>query len=133
MKTENLKVNQLSANAYQKYLSYLTAMDNKDVDTYGTFLAEDVEIWFNNSPFGSGKEVILEGLANYWQSFSSIEHDLTNIFGNGQSYVLEALNHYIRHDGKKTTVKAVAFTDLDEVGKVKSVRLYMDMTPVFAK
>ncbi|RKN79693.1 nuclear transport factor 2 family protein [Ulvibacterium marinum] len=132
MKTKNLRVKQLSASSYGKYLAYLEAMDKKDVDTYGTFLANDVEVWFNNDLFGKGKETILKGLGDYWQSFASIEHDLTNIYGTDKSYVLEALNHYKRHDGKDATVKAVAFTDLNGVGKVRSVRLYMDMSPVFS-
>lgn len=131
MKTQNLRTNQLSADSYQKYLAYLEAMDNKDVETYGTFLSEDVEMWFNNTPFGKGKEIILKGLGEYWQSFASIEHDLTNIYGTDSNYVLEALNHYTTHDGRKEKVKAVAFTDLDKKGKVISVRLYMDMSPVF--
>lgn len=132
MKTENLRINQLSASAYEKYLAYLKAMDNKDVETYGTFLADDVEMTFNNNPFGQGKEVILEGLGKYWQSFATIEHDLMNVYGSDNNYVLEAINHYKRHDGKSVTVKAVAFTDLNEKGKVQSVRLYMDTFPVFA-
>ncbi len=133
MKTNNLKTNQLSATAYETYSAYLQAMDNKDVETYGTFLAEDVEMSFNNDSFGKGKEPILKGLAKYWQSFVSIEHDLLNIYGTEENYVLEALNHYKRHDGKDATVRAVAFTDLDKDGKVMSVRLYMDMNPVFGK
>ncbi len=132
MKTKNLRANQLSASSYEKYMDYLEAMDKKDVDTYGAFLADDVEIWFNNDLFGKGKETILKGFGEYWQSFASIEHDLTNIYGTDKSYVLEALNHYKRHDGKDATVKAVAFTDLNDVGKVQSVRLYMDMAPVFS-
>ncbi|NAS12206.1 nuclear transport factor 2 family protein [Poritiphilus flavus] len=131
MKTKDLRLNQLSENAYDKYLAYLKAMDNKDVDTYGKFLAEDVEVWFNNNLFGKGKQEILKGLGEYWQSFAAIEHDLTNIYGTDKNYVLEALNHYQRHDGKEVTVKAVAFTDLNESGEVNSVRLYMDMSPVF--
>ena len=131
MKTQNLKTNQLSSHAYSSYLSYLEAMDNKDVKTYGKFLADDVEMWFNNQLFGQGKTAILKGLEEYWQSFVSIEHDLTNIYGTDRNYVLEALNHYKRNDGKNATVKAVAFTDLNTEGKVRSVRLYMDMSPVF--
>ncbi|MGB5819397.1 MAG: nuclear transport factor 2 family protein [Saonia sp.] len=131
MKTKHLRVNQLSAHTYQKYLSYLEAMDNKDIETYGTFLAENVEMWLNNHPFGKGKDVILKGLEEYWQSFATIEHDLTNIYGTDKNFVLEAQNHYKRHDGELATIKAVAFTDMDDMGKVRSVRLYMDMAPVF--
>lgn len=45
---------------------------------------------------------------------------------------VKVLNHYVRHDGKKAIVRAVAFTDKNEEGKVDSVRLYMDTSPVFA-
>lgn len=131
MKTQNLRMNQLSAAAYNKYLEYLTAIDNKDVNTYGTFLADNITVQFNNDPPISGKDMVLQGLGQYWQSFRSIEHDLVNIYGTDQSYVLEALNHYVRHDGKNATVHAVAFTDLDHRGMVTRVRIYQDVSPVF--
>ena len=86
MITKNLKVNQLSAEAYEKYLGYLTAMDNKDVEAYGEYLADDVEMFFNNDSFGKGKEVILEGLRKYWPSFGTVEHDLTNIYGEDNHF-----------------------------------------------
>ncbi len=131
MKTENLRINQLSAPAFENYLAYLKTMDDKDVEAYGKFLADEITMTFNNAPFGQGKDMILNGLEKYWQSFSTIEHDLINIYGSDRNYVLEALNHYTRHDGQIVTVNAVAFTDLNEDGKVRSVRLYMDMTPLF--
>ena len=132
MITKNLRVNQLSPNAYQQYLAYLNTMDAKDINAYGEFLADNVAVQFNNDEPMTGKNLVLQGLAKYWQSFGTIEHDLTNIYGNDAHYVLEALNHYIRHDGKTATVKAVAFTDKDEEGLVTSVRIYQDVSPVFA-
>ncbi|RIV17848.1 nuclear transport factor 2 family protein [Fibrisoma montanum] len=133
MITSNLRINQLSATAYNQYLAYLQAMDNRDVEGYGRFLADDVTVQFNNdAPMQGGKEAVLQGLGAYWQSFASIEHDLTNIYGTDSNYVLEALNHYVRHDGKAVTVHAVAFTDLNEAGEVKSVRIYQDVSPVLA-
>ncbi len=133
MKTTQLRINQLSPEAYARYLTYLQTIDNKDVENYGTYLAANVEMYFNNDPFGQGKETILGGLRQYWESFKTVEHDLLNIYGSNQHYVLEALNQYERHDGRKVTVKAVAFTDLNADGLVESVRLYMDTSPVFAQ
>ena len=132
MITSNLRINQLSPGQYAIYLNYLQAMDHRDVSAYGTFLADGVVIQFNNEPPMQGRETGLEGLGSYWQSFKSIEHDLTNIYGTDQNYVLEALNHYVRHDDKKVTVRAVAFTDLNADGLVESVRIYHDVSPVFA-
>ena len=80
----------------------------------------------------NGKDTVLQGLGYYWQSFERVEHDLTNIYGTDRTYVLEALNHYVRKDGMKVTIKAVAFTDLDENGFIKSVRIYQDVSPVFS-
>lgn len=132
MKTQNLKINQLSAAAYERYLSYLDAIDSKDIDKYAKFLASDVSVQFNNNAPVCGKEEVLSNLRLYWQSFGAIEHDLINIYGSDSNYVLEALNHYVRHDGKKVTIHAVAFTDLDDDGRVRSVRIFQDVSPVFA-
>lgn len=132
MITQHLRFNQLSPAAYQRYLAYLQTMDRRDSQAYGEWLADNVTVQFNNEPPIRGKAAAVAGLGAYWQSFASIEHDLTNIYGTDRYYVLEALNHYVRHDGQKVTVRAVAFTDLNAEGLVESVRIYHDVSPVFA-
>ncbi len=107
-------------------------MDRKDLDAYGAFLAEGCALQMNNQPPTAGKEAVLRGLASYWQSFGSIEHDLDNIYGDDRRFALEALNHYRRLDGRAVTLRAGAFTDRDEAGLVTSVRLYTDTGPLFA-
>lgn len=54
-------------------------------------------------------------------------HELLNIYGTDSSFVLEALNHFVLNNGKKTTVRAVAFTDRNSKGLVNSIRLYADL------
>ena len=120
------------AAAYDWYLDYLDALDAKDVDRYGGFLADTVVLQQNNQDPVSGKDTVLEGLAAYWQSFGALEHDLLNIYGSDDAFVLEALNHYTRADGAPVTLRAVAFTDRDDDGKVTSVRFYTDTGPLFA-
>ncbi len=132
MKTNSLRINQLSESAYKRYLQYLYALDSLDIETYAKFLADDCEIQSNNEPPMKGKEAVRQGLGAYWQSFKELEHDLLNIYGTDQNYVLEAINNYTRLDGQKVSIRAVAFTDINEDGLVKSVRFYTDTTPVFA-
>lgn len=132
MKTDNLRVNELGPAAYERYLDYLAAMDAKDLDRYGTFLADDVVLQMNNADPTVGKDAVLAGLGAYWPSFDTIEHELLNIYGDDRRYVLEALNHYTTHDGRRVTLRAVAFTDTDADGRVQSVRLYTDTAPLFA-
>jgi ketosteroid isomerase-like protein len=130
---DNLNINQLSAPATAWYIDeYLAAMDALDVERYGQFLADDAALSFNNAPPIVGKAAIMTMLTGYWSSFAGIEHDLLNIYGTDRNFVLEALNHYVRHDGKPVSVRAVAFTDRNADGLVAAVRVYADASPVFA-
>lgn len=131
MNTANLKINQISLQAYEWYLGYLEAIDSKDLQKYGTYLAEDCVMYQNNVQV-ENKDAILEGLSQYWQTFASLTHDLLNIYGTDSSFVLEALNHYQRNDGGAVTVRAVAITERNGLGLVTSFRFYTDTTPVFA-
>jgi ketosteroid isomerase-like protein len=132
MRTDRLRTNQLSPEAYRWYIDYLGAMDRKDLDAYGAFLADDCALRMNNQPPTAGKHAVLRGLDAYWRSFGTIEHDLDNIYGDDRRFALEALNHYTRLDGAAVTLRAVAFTDRDDAGLVTSVRLYTDTGPLFA-
>lgn len=128
----NLRTNQLSAEATDWYLDhYLAAMDALDVERYATFLADNVSLKFNNAPAIEGKAAVVGMLSGYWRSFAAIEHETLNIYGTDRQFMLEALNHYVRHDGKKVTTQAVALTDRDEDGLVNSVRVFADASPVF--
>lgn len=133
MKTDAIQINQLSPNGYEWYLGYLTALDAKDIDCYGQYLADDCTLTTNNADPVVGKDAVLNGLAYYWQSFGELEHELLNIYGTDSAFVLEALNHYKRLDGSEVTLRAVALTDRDPQGLVTSVRLYTDTSPLFAE
>lgn len=133
MKTENLRINQLSPETYEWYMKYLETLDTLDIEAYGKFLAQDCSAQSNNAPPMEGKEVVIQGLAAYWTTFASLEHDLLNIYGSDSSFVLEALNHYKRNDGQEVTIRAVAFTDRNTEGLVTSVRFYTDTTSLFTK
>ena len=133
MDTDRLRINQLSPKTYEWYLTYLQAIDTKDVETYGTFLADNCAMQFNINPRIEGKVAILQNLTEYWKTFSRVTHDLLNIYGNDSSFVLEALNHYELNDEMASivTIPAVAITDRNDFGLITSVRLYSDTTPIF--
>lgn len=128
----NLRTNQLSPEASDWYLNhYLAAMDALETERYAEFLADDVSLKFNNSPAIHGKSAVVGMLSGYWKSFAGIEHEALNIYGTDSQFMLEALNHYVRHDGRKVTTHAVALTDRNEAGLVTSVRVFADASPVF--
>jgi hypothetical protein len=63
----------------------------------------------------------------------SLLHEPLNIYGNDRHFVLEALNHYDDTDGTRFTVRATAWTDRGDDGLVTSVRLYQDLSPLYAR
>lgn len=133
MKIDSLRINDLPADAFEWYLRYLTALDAKDIDAYGAFLSSDVVLVMNNAPPVSGREQVTTGLGQYWQSFGALEHEPLIILGSPSAFVLEALNHYTTLDGRRVTLRAVAFTERDGNGLVTSVRLYTDTSPLFVR
>lgn len=125
--------NDLSAEGRAWYARYLDALDAKDLDAYGGFLADDCEMFTNNEGPIRGKAAILAMLGPYWRSFGSLKHENLMILGDDRSFMLEALNHYRTLDGRAVTLRAVAITERDDRGLASSVRLYTDTGPLFSE
>jgi hypothetical protein len=131
MRTDQLRINQLSPSAFAWFLDYVAAIDAKDLARYRPMLADNCTFQVNNGPPTVGKSAVLTGLGHYWPKFSTLEHDLLNVYGTDTSFAVEALNHYTRLDGRAVTLRAVAFTDRDATGLVTSIRVYSDPGPLF--
>lgn len=132
MKVDQLRINQLSDEAFDWYQQYLEAVDKRDIVAYSDFLSDGCVLTMNNEAPLEGKGAIIDSLGKYWQSFASLEHELLNIYGTDSNFVLEALNRYQRHDGVRVVLRAVAFTDRDASGLVSSARIYTDAGPLFS-
>lgn len=129
----NVRTNQLSAAATAWLTDVLGALDAKDVDAYTAYMADDVEVLFNNGDFRMrGREQVRDGLARYWQGFGTLRHEELNVYGTDDRFVHEALNHYTTLDGRAVTLRAVAWIDRDGDGRIVSLRVYSDQTPLWS-
>jgi hypothetical protein len=136
MELDKLRINQLSPDGWAWYQDYMTALDAYDIDDYASFLVEDVTIQFNNDAPMTGLATARQGLNGFWGSITgmgyALVHEPLNIYGDDRHFVLEALNHYDRPDSARITIRATAWTDRGEDGKVTAVRLYQDLSPLYA-
>lgn len=136
MDLARLRVNQLSAAGWAWYQDYLDALDAYDMQRYAAFLADGVAVQFNNDPPMVGRAAAVTGLGQFWGAVSGLGytllHEPLTIYGADRGFVLEALNHYDSAGRDRITVRAAAFTDRGEDGLVTSVRLYQDVSPLFA-
>lgn len=135
MELGKLRINQLSEDGWAWYQRYLTVLDAYDVDGYADFLADDVTVRFNNDEPLTGLTTVRSGLQGFWGSVTgmgyALVHEPLNIYGDDRHLVMEALNHYDRPGSPRVTVRATAWTDRSENGKVTAVRLYQDLSPLY--
>jgi ketosteroid isomerase-like protein len=129
---KNARINQLGPEATRWLHQVLTALDAKDLEAYTGFMADDVEVSFNNGEMTMrGRDTVREGLGQFWSSFGTLEHDELNIYGTDRNFVHEALNYYTTVDGREVTVRAVAWIDRNDDGDVVSLRVYNDQSPLW--
>ena len=131
MKNE-LRINQLSPDAFTWYLAYLGSVDEQDADAFAAFLADDATFQFGNQPPVQGKQAIIDGLKQFWTTYNGEEHILHTILGTDRCFALEATNVFNRWDGKQVALPAVAITERNEHGLVTSFRVFIDIAPLYA-
>ncbi len=115
----------------------LYALDQKDVNQYCSFMVPEVTITFNNGDQGKpdlvGIDAARAGLAAFWQSFESIQHEELCLSGTANTIIHEALNHYKTLDGRDVTLRAVAVIERNGDGLITSLRVYSDQSPLYAQ
>lgn len=64
-----------------------------------------------------------------------MRHEQRNVWfvNGGDSAVVEALVHYSTPGGTVVALPSVSLLDRDQAGMVRSLRVHMDMTPLFAQ
>lgn len=128
-----VRINQLSPDATQWLAEVLEALDAKDLPKYLTYLSPSITITFNNgNQTFKGIDAVRKGLGSFWQTFGSLRHEELNIYGTDVNFVHEALNHCTTLDGRKVTIRAVAFIDRDKEGRIEELRIYSDQSPLWA-
>jgi hypothetical protein len=132
IKSNKLRINQLSEKAFQWYLGYLNTIDNRDIKSYLSYLSDDCTLQINNDP--SVEKIRLQNfLLHFGLHLRGNGHDLLNIYGTDSSFSSEIVNHFALHDGNEITVNAVGYLDRNGKGLLTSVRLYADFSPLFSK
>jgi len=129
---DDLRINQLSPDAFTWYLAYLQSVDEQDADAFAAFLADDATFQFGNQPPVQGKQAIVAGLKQFWTTYNGEEHILHTILGTDHCFALEATNVFNRLDGKQVALPAVAITEWNEHGLVTSFRVFIDIAPLYA-
>lgn len=106
-------------------------IDNQRLDSLEKRLADDVVVTMAGNPPVTGVSDVIEGQRKFFTMFRSLRHNFVKTWELNDDAILEAVVTYVRHDGDAVEVPCTTIlhraNDL-----VDSVRIYLDLTPLFA-
>jgi ketosteroid isomerase-like protein len=112
---------------------YFRVVDSMDMDTFLDLHTDDCVLTFANSPDAVGKQQIGEAIGGLWSAIAGLRHDIRNrwVTDDGTG-VQEATVVYTTHGGNDVPIPVTSLLTQRD-GKVSSLRIYMDATPLFAQ
>lgn len=126
MMLASLRVCHVSATTLDWYAAYVAEIDARASDHALAYVANDCVIQVNDALPIYGKVAFARSLAEYFETFSRIEHELVNIYGADQNFCVELLCHYTPAGAANgVTIPAAALYDRNSDGLISSIRLYV--------
>ena len=108
------------------------AGESMNVDNFAKFYADDAHYQFSNFPVAHGPQGIVDSSQGFLSKVGKVVHHIENLWEiDDENVVCEMTVTYVRHDGKSFTLPCCDTIKIQN-GKVKVLKIYMDITPVFA-
>lgn len=130
MKTDNLKTNQLTEEGFNWLKNAYQVIDGLQEASNRVLYAEDSEVVFGNRPAVVGRENVINMFKHFWSTINTYEHSLLAVFGNDDSFAVESVVTYIRIDSKIVHIPAVTIIERNLGKEIKSMRIYLDISPL---
>jgi hypothetical protein len=135
-----LKIESCHQNNNNEYDSMSYAMkemfdhiDSKNIDSFLTFLADDVEFRFGNAPKLVGKAAIKAAVDIFNSQIVSMEHVLTGVWTPSDDItILEFDSYYTKHNGITVGVPCCVVLRFNDNHLIEDYRINIDLSPVFA-
>ncbi|MDX2002291.1 MAG: nuclear transport factor 2 family protein [Chitinophagales bacterium] len=131
MRTQQLKQSQVSTATLEWLMAKYKAVDSMNAELYRSFLAEDCELQFGNGPIVKCNNEIIGGIKHFWDTINGLDHSFINVLGNDTFIAAEAMIDYTRKDSQVVTIPCVTLIERNTEGLAKSVRIFIDVTPIY--
>lgn len=107
------------------------AIDNKDTETFLSFLSDDAVFRFGNIPPVEGRENIGQFLDNWFPTIRSVSHDQIEIWEAEGVKIMNGRVTYTRHDGSKLPV-FFSNTFKMKGEKIREYFIFVDTSQLYA-
>lgn len=114
---------------------YYADVDSMNLSSYVNRHTEDAEVIFGNNPPAVGRAAIGDAIGGFWSLIKGLRHERRNLWlvNDGASAVLEVVTHYTTKGGAQVAVPCVSLLDRAPDGLVQSLRVHIDLAPLFAQ
>ena len=114
---------------------YYADVDAMRLEPYVERHSDDAVVIFGNNPPAVGKEAIRAAIGGFWAMIGGLTHERRNLWfvNDGDTALLEAVTHYRTQGGGHVPVPVVSLLDKNADGLVTSLRVYIDLAPLFAQ
>lgn len=112
---------------------YFRVVDSMDMDAFLDMHTDDCVVEFANNPSAVGKQQISEAIGALWAAIAALRHEPRNRwFTDDGTGVQEGMTVYTTHGGTEVPLPVTSILTQRD-GKVNSLRVYMDIAPLFAQ
>ena len=114
---------------------YYADVDAMRLEAFVERHSDDAAVVFGNNPPSVGKEAIRAAIGGFWSMIGGLRHERRNLWfvDNGATAVLEVVTHYTTKGGAEVMVPCVSLLDQNADGRVTSLRVLIDLAPLFAQ
>jgi ketosteroid isomerase-like protein len=108
------------------------AGESMNVNNFAAFYGEGSRYQFSNFPVAHGPQGIIDASQDFIKTVKKVVHHIENIWEvDDHTVVVEMTVTYDRFDGKSFTLPCCDTIRIKD-GKVQDLKIFMDITPVFA-
>jgi hypothetical protein len=108
------------------------AGESMNVHNFAKFYADNATYQFGNFPAAHGPQGIVDSSQGFLGKVRKVLHHIDNLWEiDDETVVCEMTVTYDRHDGKSFTLPCCDTIKIKD-GKVEALKIYMDISPVFA-
>jgi ketosteroid isomerase-like protein len=114
---------------------YYADVDAMRLQPYVARHTDDAEVVFGNNPPAVGKAAIAEAIGGFWSLIGGLRHEMHHVWfvDGGGTAVLEVTTHYTTKGGARVSTPCVSILDRAADGRVRSLRVHIDLAPLFAE
>jgi limonene-1,2-epoxide hydrolase len=107
------------------------SIDNKDTESFITFIADDIFFRFGNAEPIHGKNNVDNVIKGFFESIKALQHDISETWSQDDTVICHGFVTYTRHDSSTLTVPFANIFKMDGT-VITEYLIYVDISELYS-